>query len=101
MELAITLDPAAFIPGLAEKLGLTDIFPSPFAQRVLQPGIETTGPDTQAAAHRSHRELLAMLGNTRISLCILGEIRGGFFLRCRVSSVTRASSFFRRRISAA
>ena len=67
MQLAIAIDPAAFLPGLAEKRGLADIFPSPFAQRVLQPGIETTGPDTQAAAHRPHRELLAMLDNKRVS----------------------------------
>jgi hypothetical protein len=44
----------------------TDIFLSPSAQRVLQPGMEAIGPDTQAAAHRPHRELLAMLGNKRV-----------------------------------
>ena len=101
MQLAIAVDPAAFLPGFAEKLSLTDIFPSPFAQRVLQPGIEATGPDTQAAAHRPHRELLAMLGNKRVShFASLAKYAVAFFKMSR-SSVTRASSVFRRRISAA
>ena len=101
MQLAIALDPAAFLPGLAETCGLAHIFPGPFAQRVLQPGIETTGPDTQTAAHRPHRELLAMLSNKRVShFASLAKYAVAFFKMSR-SSVTRASSFFRRRISAA
>src|SRR5690606_35752273 len=36
VQLAITIDPAALFPCLVEKLGLTCIFPSPFAQWSLQ-----------------------------------------------------------------
>jgi hypothetical protein len=45
MQLAIAIDPAAFRPSLAEKLNLTSILPNSFAQRVIQPSVETAGPD--------------------------------------------------------
>lgn len=101
MQLAITVDLAALRPSLAEKFGMTGIFPSPCAQRVLEPGIKTARPDAQATAHRSHFELLAMLGHERVShLASLAKYAVAF-LRMLRSSVTRASSFFRRRISVA
>ena len=100
MELAVAIDPAAFLPGIADELRLTCIFQRPLAQRILQPGVKTAGPDTQATAHRPNRELLAMLGNERVShFASLAKYAVAFFKMSR-SSVTRASSFFSRRISA-
>src|SRR5690606_3872751 len=101
MQLAVAIDPAALLPGRSDQVSLACIFQRPLAHRVLQPGVKTAGSDTQATAHRPNRELLAMLGNERVShFASLAKYAVAFFKMSR-SSVTRASSFFSRRISVA
>lgn len=83
MQFAITIDPAALLTGLSDQVSLTCVFPSPSAQRALQPCIEAAGLDAQAAAHRAHLELLAMLGNERASYLASLAKYAVAFLRCR------------------
>jgi hypothetical protein len=88
-------------PSRADKLDLARIVPSFPAQQVHQPGIETAGLDAQAATDGPHRELVAMLGHKRVShFAFLAKYAVALFKMSR-SSVTRASSAVRRRISAA
>ena len=76
VKLAVPLDLAAFNPSLLQQLGLEAVFLGPLAQRRLQPRIEDARLNAQAPTHRPDGELPAMLGfETRISLCIPGEIR--------------------------
>ena len=43
MKLAIAIHLAAGLPCCPDELGLTGVFPGPFAQRVLEPGIKAAG----------------------------------------------------------
>ncbi len=92
MKLPIPVHLAAVLPSLFEQLGLPPIFQSPSAERLLEPGIEPAGMDSQHVAHAADVELLLMPLDERVSHsspvrrcshrregCILGEIRGGFF----------------------
>lgn len=80
---------------------MTRIFSPPLAQGGLEPGIEAADLDAQAATHRPDREQRTMLGDERVShFASLAKYAVAFFRMSR-SSVTRASSFFSRRISPA
>ena len=50
MKLAVAIHLAAHLPDLLDELGLAGIFPGPFAQRGLEPGIEAAAVGAQAAA---------------------------------------------------
>lgn len=85
MKLAISIDLTALLPGLAQQFSLTDVFPRPFAQRILQPGVKAAWIDVQTAAHRSHRGHGAMLGDERVPhLASLAKYAVAFFFGCLV-----------------
>ena len=67
MQFAIAIHLAALIPGLPDELGLASVFPSPLAQRVLEPGLEAARMEAQAATHRTHREQRPMLCDELVS----------------------------------
>lgn len=73
MKLAISIDLTALLPRPAEQFRLADVFPGPFAQRGLQPGIKATWVDAQATAHRAHRKHGAMLGDERVPHSLPGR----------------------------
>ena len=50
VKFAIAIHLAARLPDLPDELGLAGIFPGPFAQRGLEPGIEAAAVGAQAAA---------------------------------------------------
>ena len=100
VQLAIAIHLAAVLPRSADQLGLARIFPSPLAQRVLQPGIKAARVDAQTPTHRTHRKQRAMLGNERVSHFASRAKYAVAFFRMSRSSVTLDSSRFNRRISA-
>lgn len=51
VQLAVAIDFAAFVPGLPDQCGLSDIFSCALAQRGLLPSIIAAGLDVQAATH--------------------------------------------------
>lgn len=67
VQLAIAIDLPAVLPGFADQIGLSGIFPSPLAQRALLPGIKTAGLHSEAPAHGSHAKTIAMLGDECVS----------------------------------
>jgi len=83
VQLAIAIHFAAVLPRSADKLGLAHIFPSPLAQRVLQPGIKAARVDAQTPTHRTHRKQRATLGNERVSHFAPRAKYAVAFLGCR------------------
>lgn len=83
VQLAITIDLAAVVPGLPDQRRLPGIFPSPLAQRALLPSIETAGLHGEAAAHCPHAKAIAMLGNERVSHFASRAKYAVAFLGCR------------------
>lgn len=59
----LTVNLATLLPRFQEQIGLSLVLVGPPAQRVLQPGVKSTGMNPQNAAHRPHRELQAVQGN--------------------------------------
>ncbi|NKJ45125.1 hypothetical protein FHW94_004635 [Novosphingobium sp. SG720] len=57
------MDFAAVVPGSPDQFRLPNILPSPLAQRVLLPGMESAGLHGKEAADCSHAKTIAMLGN--------------------------------------
>jgi len=101
MELAIAIDLAALLPRRPDQLGLAYVFTRSSAQRVLEPGVKAARMDAQAAAHRPNRKHRTMPDDERVShFASLAKYAVAFFRMSR-SSVTLASSLFRRRISTA
>jgi len=47
MQLPIAIDLAAVVPCQPDKLDLASILPSPFAERLLEPGVKAAGMDAQ------------------------------------------------------
>jgi hypothetical protein len=101
VQLAITIDLAAFLPCLKEQIGLSLVFVGSPALRVLQPGVKSTEMNPQKTAHRSHRKLQMMQSNERLTITLHPWRNTRRFFRMSRSSVTRASSFFSRLISSA
>jgi len=96
-QLAVAIDLAAVLPGVADQLRLADIFLGSPAQGSLEPGIKSARLYAQAAAHRPYREKLSMLRDERgphlfgVALEPMAKCAVAFFRMSR-SSVTRASS---------
>lgn len=77
------------------------VFLRALAQRVLEPGVEAAGLDTQAPTHGADRKQQAVLGDERVlHFASLAKYPAAFFRMSR-SSVTRCNSRFSRRTSAA
>src|SRR3546814_3137958 len=98
--LAIAIDLATVLPGFFEELCLSLIFPCPFAEWPFEPGIKPAGMNVEHSAHRADGELRAMHLDKRVlHFASLAKYAVAFFRMSR-SSVTRASSCFKRLISA-
>ncbi len=101
MDVAVAIDTAALKPYLLDQAGKTSVILGPVAHRRAQPGIEATMLHQQHAAHHAHPEKAPVRFDEGVLyLASLAKYAVAFFRMSR-SSVTRASSAFSRRISAA
>ena len=67
VQLAIAVDLAAFVPGLADERDLASVVFRSIAEWIVQPTVESTRMDAKAATHLPYGKPRAMLGDEGVS----------------------------------
>ena len=100
MDLAITINATGLQPELFDLSRQSQIYLVALRIRLLKPGVKTTGMNIQHPTEQANRPATGVVTDKGVPQSdSFAKYAGAFFYMSR-SSVTRFSSFWRRRISA-